>query len=153
MNIAWRLGKIGNVTLGRISTHFCLVSIKRSNYTLGFFVQCSGTNSLFLTLNKKYCRKCNKGWKSWHMHTLVSMHWIAIELVAIKMFYGHILKVHTFIEKWVLKLVRGSTRLSFIRSLFFLPIKYRVSQRLAPNLDLNFWLFWLSYQKRPGLQF
>ena len=129
MNIAWRLGKIENVTLGRISTHFCLVSIKRSNYTLGFFVQCSGTNSLFLTLNKKYCRKCNKGWKSWHMHTLVSMHWIAIELVAIKMFYCRIvndkdliLKVCRYIlffeNEYVLKPGRGSTRLSFIRSLF-----------------------------------
>ena len=124
MNIAWRLGKIENVTLGRISTHFCLVSIKRSNYTLGFFVQCSGTNSLFLTLNKKYCRKCNKGWKSWHMHTLVSMHWIAIELVAIKMFYGHILKVHTFIEKWVLKPGRGSTLDAVGSSQIFFPTQH-----------------------------
>ena len=100
----------------KLATLFCLVYIKKSNYTLGFFVQCSGTNSLFLTLNKKYCRKCKKGWKGWHMHTLVSMHWIAMELVAIKMFYCRIvndknliLKVGTFIEKWVLKPCRGST--------------------------------------------
>ena len=30
--------------------------------------------------------------------------------------------------------------------------KYRVFHRLVLNFDFNFWLFWLSYQKRLGLQ-
>ena len=104
MNISWRLGKIENVTLWRISTHFLSSFYKKSNFTLGFFVQCFGTNCLFLTLNKKYWRKCNKGWKSWHMHTLVSMHWIAIELVPIKMFYFRIVNDRLWFWKYILLL-------------------------------------------------